>query len=70
MTLMQRKAACALTEAMSGPTFDGYSYAAVLIGDQCWFAENLRTTVYADGSGDSGGRLASRLGRVEHRCAL
>jgi len=30
--------------------FDGYTYSAVEIGDQCWFAENLRTTVYADGS--------------------
>ncbi len=29
---------------------DGYRYKGVLIGDQCWFAENLRTTVYADGS--------------------
>ena len=31
-------------------SMDGYSYAVVTIGDQCWFAENLRTTVYADGS--------------------
>jgi len=30
--------------------FDGYGYETVLIGDQCWFAENLRTTVYADGT--------------------
>ena len=29
-------------------TFDGYNYSTVLIGDQCWFAENLRTTVYAN----------------------
>jgi uncharacterized protein (TIGR02145 family) len=29
--------------------FDGYTYSVVLIGDQCWFAENLRTTTYADG---------------------
>jgi uncharacterized protein (TIGR02145 family) len=28
---------------------DGYSYSTVLIGDQCWFAENLRTTVYENG---------------------
>ena len=26
------------------------TYGVVEIGDQCWFAENLRTTVYADGS--------------------
>ena len=31
------------------PTFDGYTYAVVEIGDQCWFAENLRTAVYANG---------------------
>ena len=29
--------------------FDGYTYSVVEIGDQCWFAENLRTTVYANG---------------------
>jgi uncharacterized protein (TIGR02145 family) len=32
------------------PVFmDGYSYSVVEIGDQCWFAENLRTTIYANG---------------------
>jgi uncharacterized protein (TIGR02145 family) len=30
--------------------FDNYYYETVLIGDQCWFAENLRTMVYADGT--------------------
>ena len=29
--------------------FDNYWYQTVLIGDQCWFAENLRTTLYANG---------------------
>ena len=29
--------------------FDGYTYSVVEIGDQCWFAENLRTTLYANG---------------------
>ena len=28
---------------------DGHTYAVVEIGDQCWFAENLRTTVYGNG---------------------
>ena len=32
------------------PSMDGYTYGVVQIGDQCWYAENLRTTVYADGS--------------------
>lgn len=31
-------------------TYDGYNYSTVQIGSQCWFAENLRTTKYADGS--------------------
>ena len=31
------------------PTMDGYTYDVVQIGDQCWFAENLRTTVYENG---------------------
>ena len=29
---------------------DGYTYSVVEIGDQCWFSENLRSTVYADGT--------------------
>lgn len=31
------------------PTYDGYVYDVVEIGDQCWFAENLRSTLYANG---------------------
>ena len=30
-------------------TFDGYTYDLVVIVDQCWFAENLRTEHYANG---------------------
>jgi len=30
-------------------TFDGYTYDLVVIGDQCWFAENLRTEHYTNG---------------------
>lgn len=30
-------------------TFDGYTYALVVINNQCWFAENLRTEHYANG---------------------
>ena len=29
-------------------SMDGYDYAVVAIGSQCWFAENLRTTVFQD----------------------
>lgn len=31
------------------PEMDGYVYQTVLIDGKCWFAENLRTTVYRDG---------------------
>ena len=29
--------------------FDGYTYNAIQIGSQCWFDENLRSTIYANG---------------------
>jgi len=39
--------------------YHGYDYATVQIGEQCWFAENLQTTHYANGevipTGLSGG---------------
>jgi len=30
-------------------TYWNYDYATVLIGDQCWFAENLRNSLYSNG---------------------
>jgi uncharacterized protein (TIGR02145 family) len=30
-------------------TYDGYAYPTVSIGTQCWFQENLRTTIYRNG---------------------
>ena len=30
-------------------SYQGYDYATVLIGDQCWFAENLRNEYYENG---------------------
>ena len=35
--------------ALSTVTYDGYTYDLVAIGDQCWFAENLRNEHYANG---------------------
>lgn len=40
--------------------YQGYEYATVLIGDQCWFAENLRSTQYTNG--DS---IANSLSNLE-----
>ena len=37
-------------EACGDPvSYQGYDYATVLIGDQCWFAENLRSENYENG---------------------
>jgi len=30
--------------------YDGYSYSLISIGYQCWFQENLKTSIYRDGS--------------------
>ena len=35
-------------------TFDGHTYDVVQIGDQCWFAENLRNEHYTNGDGIPG----------------
>ena len=40
---------CEEAPACSSPSMDGYNYSVVQIGDQCWFAENLRTTAYRNG---------------------
>ena len=39
---------------VSTVTYDGYTYALVAIGDQCWFAENLRNEHYANGDAIAG----------------
>ena len=36
--------------------YQGYAYATVLIGEQCWFADNLRADAYANGD-----QIASQL---------
>ena len=35
---------------MLSMSFDGYTYDLVVIGNQCWFSENLRSDNYADGT--------------------
>ena len=42
--------AIAFTCGVNVVNYDGYDYQTVQIGDQCWFAENLRSTSYSDGS--------------------
>ncbi len=39
--------------------YSGYDYATVQIGEQCWFAENLRTAQYANGDSIPGGLSTS-----------
>ena len=41
-------------------SYQGYDYATVLIGEQCWFAENLRNQNYANGD-----NIASNLNQEE-----
>ena len=51
-----------LTCSGLNPTMDGYTYDVVEIGSQCWFAENLRTTLYADGTPIPAGLTVSEWG--------
>ena len=44
-------------------SYHGYDYATVLIGEQCWFAESLRSTSYSDGT-EISGSWGSGLGAV------
>jgi len=42
--------AIAFTCGVDVVNYDGYDYQTAQIGDQCWFAENLRSANYSDGS--------------------
>ncbi len=75
--------ACAVTDPATDPAngggdgdygtlvdIDGNTYRTVRIGDQWWFAENLRTTRYADGTpivDGTGDRAGSTDARFYHR---
>ena len=39
--------------------YQGYDYATVLIGEQCWFAENLRSELYLNGDSIAANRNES-----------
>ena len=43
-------------------SYQGYDYATVLIGDQCWFAENLRSENYENGDAIPAGLSGSDWG--------
>jgi uncharacterized protein (TIGR02145 family) len=40
---------CDFTCGVDSIAYHGYSYATVQIGEQCWFAENLRSELYSNG---------------------
>jgi uncharacterized protein (TIGR02145 family)/prepilin-type N-terminal cleavage/methylation domain-containing protein len=40
---------CDICGGETSVTYEGYDYNIVIIGSQCWFAENLQTTKYNDG---------------------
>jgi len=41
---------CDDTEDCVSENYAGYTYDLVLVGNQCWFTENLRTTTYTSGA--------------------
>jgi len=45
----EQAATTACADGTESVEFDGHSYSVVQIGDDCWFAENLRTTLYSNG---------------------
>ena len=46
----EQAATTACADGTESVEFDGHSYSVLQIGDDCWFAENLRTTTYSNGS--------------------
>jgi uncharacterized protein (TIGR02145 family) len=49
-----------LSSCVSSVTFHGYNYRVVSIGEQCWFAENLRSDRYRNGD-----PIPSNLNRIQ-----
>ena len=45
---------CERKDGCSSPSFDNYTYDVVKIGEQCWFAENLRNAQFRNGEAISG----------------
>ena len=50
------------SDSCSSVEFNGHTYSVVEIGDQCWFAENVRTTTYQNGDAIPAGLTDGRVG--------
>jgi uncharacterized protein (TIGR02145 family) len=50
ITFTTSAAAASASCSVPSVTYDGYTYPTILIGSQCWLAENLRNANYNDGA--------------------
>ena len=53
---------CLTVTCGNNVTYQGYDYATVLIGEECWFAENLRSESYENGDAIPAGLSDSEWG--------
>jgi uncharacterized protein (TIGR02145 family) len=53
LDILSAYGSCAVAEFTCGDPlqYQGYDYETVQIGEQCWFADNLRSELYANGDG-------------------